>query len=385
MILSAKEFLSIALQRFLSFVAGFVPLRRRLIVFCNYNGRGYGDSLGPIADELLRRGVNCSMVWLVNDLNVSIPASIKKVKRGRFVERIYLAMAKIVISNTKGGLVYSKKRCAYYIQTWHGDMPFKHIEAECGKILPAYYTWLSKFDSCKTDFFISGSSLLSDIARRAFWYLQTCKICEYGNPRKDVFFRTSEAKMREFKQNMFGGASVRVALYAPTFRSNIPNEACRIDANALQKSLVEKFGGQWIVVIRLHPNVANRSDMFTYDDQIVNGTKIDDGQLLSMAAELLISDYSSVIEDFVIQRKPVFLYTPDINEYQTKERKLRDLYFKLPFPRCETECNLRKAIVDFDDKAYQTALGDFVECDYRVFDDGHASERVVDLIEKLMA
>ena len=145
-----------------------------------------------------------------------------------------------------------------------------------------------------------------------------------------------------------------------------------------------RFGGKWIVVVRLHPNVADKAGMFEYGDDVVNGTRIDDAQRLSLAADILITDYSSIVEEFVIQRKPIFLYAPDLDEYVTKERQLRELYFRLPFPRCRTEEALQRAIADFDDKAYQTALGDFVERDYRVFDDGHASERVVDLIERLM-
>lgn len=375
--------LSYLLHGILSLVASLWPRRNRLIVLCNYDGRGYGDSLAPIADEILRRKLNCKLAWLVKKYQDDIPSVIRQVKRGRFFEKVWLFNAKVFICNLKG-IPYRKKNGSYYIQVWHGDMPFKYIEAECGKSLSSYYRAMSMADSERTDFVVSGSSVFSEIAREKFWYPSTCKVLEYGNPRKDVLFKSRPEEIATFKRENFGSDKVRLALYAPTFRSNIPNENCRFDAHKLHDALVKRFGGEWKVVIRLHPNVAGRENMFRYDDKVVNGTRIDAGQLLSLASELLITDYSSIVEEFVIQKKPVFLFVPDLKDYQKKERELRDFYFRLPFSSCENESSLVAAIADFDDKSYLERLERFIEADYRIFDDGHAAERVVDLIEKLL-
>ena len=383
MLARLKEDASLCLHWACSVVTGFLPRKNHCIVFCNYDGRGYGDNLAPIADEIHRRKLNYELVWLVKDLGIDVPSWVRRVVRGWFREKSCLSRAKIVICNLKG-LYYHKRRGNYYIQTWHGDMPFKYIEAEEGSNLSRYYILRSRRDSKQTNFVLSGSSFFSSVAKRCFWYPEGCQVLEYGIPRNDIFFRCSRDEVASFRKRYFGSTDVRVAFYAPTFRERLPNENCRIDAKKLKGSCQSRFGGKWIVVIRLHPNVADKAGMFEYGDGIVNGTRIDDAQMLSLAADVLITDYSSIVEEFVIQRKPIFLYAPDLDEYVIKERKLRELYFRLPFPHCRTEDALQKAIADFDDKAYRTALGDFVERDYRVFDDGHASERVVDLIEKLM-
>lgn len=383
MLARLKEDVSLCLHWACSVIMGFLPRKNRCIVFCNYDGRGYGDNLAPIADEIRRRKLDYELVWIVKDMGIYVPSWIRKITRGWFLEKACLSRAKIVICNLKG-LYYHKRRGNYYIQTWHGDMPFKYIEAEEGSNLSRYYILRSQRDSWQTDFVLSGSGFFSSVAKRYFWYPEHCQVLEYGIPRNDIFFRCSQDEVAAFRKRYFGLADVRIAFYAPTFRERLPNENCRIDAKELKDACQSRFGGKWIVVVRLHPNVADKAGMFEYGDGVVNGTRIDNAQMLSLAADILITDYSSIIEEFVIQRKPIFLYAPDLEEYVTKERQLRELYFKLPFPHCRSENALQKAIVDFDDKAYLAALGDFIEHDYRIFDDGHASERVVDLIEKLM-
>lgn len=385
MIRRLKEDVALALHWTLDLVLGFLARRRNLVAFCNYEGRGYGDNLAPIADEILRRGLSVRLVWLVNDLRESVPTGIEKLKRGWVREKMLLASAKIFLSNTKGMPSYRKKKGSYYIQTWHGDMPFKHVEAECADMLSRYYRILSVADSRRTDYILSGSSFFSGLARHSFWYPESCRILECGIPRNDIFFRTSQQAVRDFKRRTFGRDDVKVVLYAPTFREKITNDVCKIDASALRRAVERRFGGRWIVVIRLHPVVARCAKTFTFDDATINGTLIEDGQLLSLASDLLISDYSSIVEEFIIQKKPVFLYTPDYESYVREERTLRDLYHRLPFPRCASMESLVCAVEQFDGEVYAQKLNRFIDSDYRIFDDGHASERVVDLIERLIA
>lgn len=383
MVQRVKDILSLALHAALSFVAGFVVRPKKLIVFCNYDGRGYGDNLAPIADEILRRQIDCEIVWLVKDLGILVPPHVRKVLRGRFREKLWLSRAKVVVCNQKG-IPYWKHKGSFYIQTWHGDMPYKHIEAECGEMLSYYYRRMSQADSRRTDFVLSGSSFFSGVARSSFWYPEACKILEYGIPRNDVFFKRDEEEVVTFKKDVIGDSKVRIALYAPTFRECLPNANCRLDAQRLRQVLMKRFGGEWAVVVRLHPNVADQRSLFAYGNGVIDGTSIDKGQLLSLASDILITDYSSITEEFVILKKPIFLYAPDLDDYRQKERRLRELYFKLPFPRAASEEVLLELVQSFDEKVYQKELSAFLESEYRIFDDGHASERVVDLIETLL-
>ena len=385
MIARIRELLSLALHVLCAQLTGFSPRCRNRVVFCNYNGRGYGDNLAPIADEILRRGHSWDLVWLVKDEAVALPRTIRKVKRSWFREKACLSSARVVISNTKGSLVYRKRAGSVYIQTWHGgDVPTKFSEGGCGPDLSRYYVMMSKRDSKITDYVLSGSERLTEIFRTMFWYPPTCRVLEWGTPRKDLYFRKTDSDRAVAKERIFGRSDVRVALYAPTFREYISNECCKFDTVAFRRALESKFGGEWVVVIRLHPNVANLAGLFAYDEKTVNGTRMEDGQELCFVSDLLVTDYSSIMEDFVVQRKPVLLFTPDIDDYLLHERKLHDFYLKLPFLRCRTEQELIAAIDGLDVAGYSKLMAAFADHDCKMFDDGHASERVVDLIEKLM-
>lgn len=385
MISKALERLSLLAHGIAGLAFSWLSVRRGLVVLCNYNGRGMGDCIAPIVNELLRRKTDAEIVLLVNDLSTPVPDGVRKVRRGWVVEKMTLARAQVRISNTKGTFDFTRKRGSYYIQMWHGDLPFKYIEAECEDRLSPYYVALSRRDSRNTDFIVSGSSLFSQVVRESFWYSPECQLLEYGNPRKDILFSAKDEDVSVFKEQNFGSRDIHVALVAPTFRQNIPNESICFDAKGFHAALERRFGGKWVVVIRLHPNVAGRSDLFEYGGPIVNGTQIENGQMLALASDLLVSDYSSIIEDFIIQKKPVFLYVKDIQDYQSRERKLRDFYFRLPFRRCETGDELMAEVANFDGEKYSHGLNVFLSRDYRIFDDGHASERVADLIERLMA
>lgn len=379
-----KERLSLAKHILCAWLSGWIRPRKTRIVFCNYDGRGYGDNLSPIADEIIRRGHNWDLVWLVKDDAVELPRFVKKVKRSWFREKSYLSSARVVISNTKGSLIYRKRTGSVYIQTWHGgDVPTKFVEGGCGPELSRYYVMLSKRDSRITDYVLSGSSRLTEIFKTEFWYPKSCQVLEWGTPRKDLYFKKSSEDKAAIRKGLFGRGDVKVALYAPTFRDHISNECCKFNVEVFRQALEKKFGGVWIVVVRLHPNAADLDDMFSYNENIVNGTKIENGQELCLVSDLLVTDYSSIMEDFVVQRKPIILFTPDIDDYLIYERKLRDFYLRLPFIRCRTEHELMSSLEGLDD-GYLKRIAAFAEKDCRMFDDGHASERVVDLIERVV-
>ena len=134
--------------------------------------------------------------------------------------------------------------------------------------------------------------------------------------------------------------------------------------------------------LRLHPNMAD-IDLKSLPDFIVNFTHYDDVQELLAISDSLITDYSSIVYDFMLTKRPAFIFATDLTEYQKKER---NLYFTLdstPFPLAENNDELLKNVFDFDDVYYQKMIAEFSDR-MNVFDDGHASERVVQwMLKKL--
>ncbi len=109
---------------------------------------------------------------------------------------------------------------------------------------------------------------------------------------------------------------------------------------------------------RLHPTMVQNAAELEYGQFIINASEYDDMQELLVASDVMISDYSSVISEFSIMKKPIFLYAEDISDY-ADERDFYIDYFKLPYSVADSEDKLIENITLFDKEEYQDKL-----CDY---------------------
>lgn len=355
------------------------PLKDK-IVFSNFNGQGYGDNPKYIADEILRQKLPYDLVWITDNVKSSLPSEIREVNI-HSTHCVYdLSTAKVIVCNVKNGLPYIKRKGQYYIQTWHGGFPMKYIEKECESYLDPDYVAKSKKDSKLTDLILSSCSSDTQIFKKSFWY--DGEILEKGIPRNDLLFKDNTELVKELKCSLHIDSDSKIALYAPTFRDNGDVDVYSLNTEELVKSLNGRNEGKWVVVVRLHPNVG-RINKFSFSKNVVNGCNISDPQHLVVASDLLITDYSSMMYDFSIMKKPVFLYAPDLDDYK-KGRGLRPLFFKLPFSLCLNNQELNEIIqrVDMKDYAHQSEW--FFRQVVKSWDNGHASEIVVSRIKSVI-
>ena len=93
-------------------------------------------------------------------------------------------------------------------------------------------------------------------------------------------------------------------------------------------------------------------------------------------ADVLITDYSAIMFDYALTRKPCFLYTSDLETYKSEDR---DLYFdieSLPFSFAENNQELVRHIEQFNLKEYLKKIDIFLKQEVGTFDDGNACGRV---------
>ena len=84
----------------------------------------------------------------------------------------------------------------------------------------------------------------------------------------------------------------------------------------------------------------------------------------------------------MLSRKPAFVFATDIKDFNND----RGFYYPLeatPFPIAVNNKELVENVLKFDDEKYQKDITNFLE-GKGCMEDGHASERVVDLIEQIM-
>lgn len=355
------------------------------IVFVNFMGRGFGCNPKYIALELLRQRIPCDMVWLVGDVNEPMPDRIRKVRYGS-VESVYeLATAKVIVSNVKNLLPFpDKKRGQFFIMTWHGGQGFKLIERDAEERLSPAYVRESKINSALTDLMMVNTQEQYDEFRRVCWY--DGEILKCGLPRNDIFFRRDEKLTAQIRRALNVPTTNKVVLYAPTFRDTVAamTDACRLDAQKLLEAMRKRFGGDWTLLVRFHPNVARQS--FAKENSlganVLNATAYPDVQELILIADVLISDYSSTICDFMFTGKPVFLYAKDCDAY-TNERGFKPLYFDLPYRINKSEAELLEDIETYDAAALAPKVKHFIET-VKPFDTGHAAAEVVERIKAVL-
>lgn len=355
----------------------FYPLKKNKIVLCNFRGRGYGDNPKYIAEELLKIP-DLDLVWLVNDIgDKSIPSKIRKVLYGSLRAYWELATAKIWIDNTRKEIAVSKRKKQYYINTGHGGIPLKMVEGDVDNLGPIY-TSMAKHDSKMINLFISNSSFRTQLYHNSYWYKG--EVGTWGAPKIEQLQVDVDNKVRKVRNYFNILESKKILLYAPTFRDDGNIDMLIYNWEDIISNLQCSYGGEWIVFIRLHPNVANKAQKFWYDDKVINATIYNDMQELMLASDILITDYSGIMFEMMLIGKPVFLYTEDINSYS------RGFYFdlhNLPFPMAETVPQLIDNINDYDHEEYL--------CRVRKFKDGlgivekyGASKKCVERIEMII-
>lgn len=357
----------------------FSPIQQNKIVFICYNGKNYSCNPKYIAEEIMAQKLDYDLVWLLNDVTQTLPEQIRKVPfQGK--EALYeLATAKVIITNIKNDLRVIKKKGQYVIQTWHGSYSSKILEKDAADKLPARYIKESKKNSRQTDLFLSNSKTLSQEYREAFWC--DCEILECGFPRNDILFSWDPEVRARVRETFHLPKESRLVLYAPTFRDDGSTEAYSIDGHGALKAL-EDSGDDWHFLVRMHPNVSADQSLFSYDEKVLNATNYPDMQELLLAADILITDYSSTVFEFAVLKKPSYIYAPDVEEYQ-KMRGLKADFFKMPYAVNRTNAQLQAQLKNYTPEAGREAAVQFMDF-FGGVDKGDASKQVVARIRNVI-
>lgn len=355
------------------------------IVFCSFGGKSYGCNPKYISEEILRQDLPWRIVWILNERgNDSLPKNVKVVPCSSKKAGIEVGTAKVVVSNIRGWQLLPKKKGQVFLQTWHGGMGFKHVEKAAEDKLSIDYKTIAQKDGRECDAIISNCAFLSDVYRKYFWLNKNTEILEYGLPRNDALFDRNriERVYAEFRKKYSLDLNQRIILYLPTFREKGETAGYMLDYDGVIRCMEERLGQPVAIVARFHPNVADLKNYIPCDSRIINATEYPDVQELYMAADYLISDYSSAVFDFALLRKPVFLCLLDYEKY-LQERGLNEIFYSCPFIHAYSNEELINLIANFDEKSYLKKHDAFFEKN-ALFDDGHASERTVDWIKRKM-
>ena len=207
---------------------------------------------------------------------------------------------------------------------------------------------------------------------------------KYGHPRSDILFNKNnefEIFSKKIKELYNIDDDVKICLFAPTYKEKMIYDY-NIDFIKIKNALSKKFGGKWCICFRLHHN-SKRKNMKVSEEHlkvVMDVTDYPDIQELLCACDAGITDYSSWMCDYVLTKRPGFLYIPDYEEYVEE----RGFYYPLettPFPIAKNNNELYEKIINFDEDKYLKGTEKFLQ-DRGCFESGKASELIVEKIIK---
>ena len=201
---------------------------------------------------------------------------------------------------------------------------------------------------------------------------------DLGIPRTDVF--RDEGRMPAVAAEVRARYAIppgkRIILYAPTFRGDSVG-AARADGLADFAVLREALGADHVLLVRLHPFIRRGLDLSGLADFAIDVTAHPEINELLLAADVLVTDYSSVIFEYALLGRPMVFFAPDLDAYERERGFYFDYRSGVPGPVVETSAALAAALRwPADDVARVVAFA------RRSFDvaDGGATRRVVDQI-----
>ena len=122
---------------------------------------------------------------------------------------------------------------------------------------------------------------------------------------------------------------------------------------------------------------------YTFPNGVINAGEYADIQELLTCVDVGITDYSSWICDYMLTKKPGFLYATDMVQYEEKDREFFYPLSTMPFPLALDNDQLINNILNFDQETFVKKCNDFLE-EKGCIDDGHAAERIANVFEQIM-
>ena len=367
-----------------------LPVNAHRIVLSSSVAKSYSGNPKALYEELVREGLDkeYQCVWFYEKHTFDIPGRHIQVKYGRLKYLFYMATAKFLIFDARQPEFLRKRSKSIYLQTWHGT-PLKKLALDMDTVFMAGETDIESYkesfrkNASTWDYLISQNPFSTETFRRAFDFNK--EMLETGYPRNDSLFRHNNPDdIKEIKNKLGIDENKRVMLYAPTWRDDTSfglgryRYTAALDIDAMK----EAFSDEYILIIKHHYLVEDNTDWSVYDGFVrVFDQSVDIAQMY-LIADILITDYSSVMFDYSILKRPMYFYCYDLEKYKDV---LRGFYFDFennaPGPISLSTAELILDIKHEEHEAYTDKYAEFVSA-YNPWDNVNSSKNVLDVIFK---
>ncbi|MCL1991199.1 MAG: CDP-glycerol glycerophosphotransferase family protein [Defluviitaleaceae bacterium] len=349
-----------------------LPLKKNTIIFESYWGRSYSCNPRAIYEYIQKHQPSYQCIWFLDNENIPINGSGKKVRKESWRYWYYLARGHYFVENANFPDRYVKRPKQIEVQTLHGtflkkmgldDFGTFDTEEKKAGLLQRASRW---------DYLISPSAYMTTISKRVFCYNKD--MLETGFPRNDVLYQNNHPKSIEaLKAQLNLPKDKKILLYAPTYRARSGFDVT-LDLDQLANELSEEY----VVLMRLHYFVAKSLDISKYGTFIRNMSSYPDIQELYLVSDVLMTDYSSVMFDYVHLKRPMIFFAYDLALYRDILRGMYLDYEKeIPGPIAKTTEEVVALLLALDEvqTTYQEKIESFYDV-YGMYGRGDSAEQV---------
>ena len=342
------------------------------ILFESFQGKVIGDNPFAIFTEIQSRNPNSELLFTVNS-KTRAPDGARAIKHGSIAWLRCLATSKVLINNTNFPGYFRKRSGQKYIQTWHGT-PLKRLGRDIVDVVPTgSYLKMMDREASFWDYLVSPSQYCSEIFRSTFGY--SGKIIETGYPRNDILINRSGDRDQIRASLGILDSKKLVVLYAPTWRDS------KRTATGNWKPvnfLSDDLGESVTVLFRGHTNT-HQAHSDWVSKSAIDVTDYKNVAELYVAADVLVTDYSSSMFDFSVSGKPMIFLCPDIDQYSAKRGFYFDFEQSAPGPILRDGSKLGEALEKIESVKTEYAQRYLAwQQKFNSLEDGQSSKRVVD-------
>lgn len=335
------------------------------VFFESFYGQSVGCNPQAIDRELAVQAPGVRRYWSVTDLSVAVPEGAIAVVEGSPEWWQARAAARLLVVNDWLRRRFARKPGQKVLQTWHGT-PLKRLALHRPGFDPRRMAAVVK-EARRWDVLLAQNPYSARILKKAYAFFGR-PIWTEGYPRNDVL-RTGDAAAVRTALGI--GADERVLLYAPTWRDDRAEIVDFVDLELLAQQ------ADAVVLVRGHSRTL-KPGRDRAGARVIDVTGYPETAQLLLAADGLITDYSSVMFDFSVTGKPMYFLVPDLDHYRGE---LRGFYFDLadraPGPLVHTQEELTAALADTGHEAAYASRYAAWRAQFNTRDDGHAAQRVV--------
>ncbi|MET8820217.1 bifunctional glycosyltransferase/CDP-glycerol:glycerophosphate glycerophosphotransferase [Streptomyces rochei] len=352
------------------------PLDPGLVVYCAYWGRGYTCNPAAIHAKARELAPHLRSVFLVEaDQAHTVPKDVDHAVIGSRRYWEVLARATYLVNNANFAEGVVKRPGSVHLQTQHGT-PLKTmgVDQSTYPVVAAasgsFTKLLGRVD--RWDYNLSANRHSTRMWERA--YPGSYEQLEYGYPRNDVYCTATAEDVARVRRALGVPEGSTAVLYAPTHR----DWEAGFGAGALDlEAFCEAAGEDVVVLLRAH-YFYDRGGRSAPSGRVIDVTAHRSAEDVCLAADALVTDYSSIMFDYANLDRPIVVYADDWEVY----RETRGVYFDLmaapPGPVARTPEELARIFRDGSWAGPEsTALRAAFRERFCEFDDGRAAERVV--------